>query len=208
MNQSSLFGGSGAATGMPSRQGLTGTGMAHKVPKGYGRAQLQQFTPQQMSFLEQLLGELGPDSDLWKLMHGDEEAFGQMEAPALRQFNELLGGISSRFSGMGDTGGRRSSGFQNALTSASSNFAQDLLAKRQGLMNQARQELFGYGNQLLGQRPYEQFLVEKPNSFLNRLGSTLAGSGVGAGAGYLLGGKTGGILGALAGGAKGYQSSQ
>ena len=209
MNQSSLWGSNTNATGSTSRQGLTGTGgMGHKVPPGYSRGQLQQFTPQQMSFLEQLIGDLGPDSYLWKLMHGDEEAFAETEAPALRQFNELQGNIASRFSGQGDVGGRRNSGFGHALTSASSNFAQDLQAKRQDLMRQARLDLYGLGQGLLGQRPYEQYLVEKPNSFLNRLGSTAAGAGVGAGTGFLLGGPKGAALGALAGGGKGYLSSE
>jgi hypothetical protein len=195
---SSLYGGGGAATGTPSRQGLTGQG--NRIPKGYQRAQLQQFTPEQMGLLEQLLQGLGGDSFLSQLAGGSQEGFEQMEAPALRQFNELQGGIASRFSGQGDTGGRHSSGFGHALNSASSNFAQDLQSKRLGLQRQALMDLHGLGNQLLGQRPYEQFLVEKPTNWLQKFLGGAAGGAAGAGAGFL----TGGPPGALAGGALGF----
>lgn len=202
---SSLYGGGGAATGTPSRQGLTGQG--NRIPKGYERAQLQNFTPEQMSFLDQLFQSIGPDSFLSLLAGGDEEAFAQMEAPALRQFNELQGGIASRFSGQGDTGGRHSSGFGHALTSASSNFTQDLAAKRMGLQRQALMDLHGLGNQLLGQRPQENFLVKKQGSWLDKLLGTLGGAASGGASGYAAGGWPGAALGAAGGAGQGYQGA-
>lgn len=161
----------------PGQQGpmVSGAGKTgNKIPSGYKAGQIQNFTPEMMQMFQQMIDQLGPDSFLAKLAAGDEDMFNQMEAPALRQFNEVLGGIGSRFSGMG-MGAKNSSGFQNTTTAAGSNFAQELQANRLGLQRQATGDLMGYANQLLGQRPYEQFLTEKKPSgmqgFLNSVGS-------------------------------------
>jgi hypothetical protein len=150
------------------------------IPKGYRGGQIQQFTPEQMELFQNLFSQVSPDSYLSRLSQGDEELFGEMEAPALRQFNELMGGLSSRFSGMG-LGGRHGSGFQNASSSAASNFSQDLQSKRQELQSQAIMDLMGISNSLLGQRPQERFLSKKQHepSFMDKwLG--LAGNVMGA----------------------------
>lgn len=204
---SSLYGGKGHATGMPSRQGLTGM-PGSKIPRGYGRAQLQNFTNEQMDLFRGMFDNIGPESFLSRLAGGDESAFAETEAPAMRQFNEIMGGISSRFSGMGDTGGRHSSGFGHAMTSAGSNFVQDLAAKRQALMSQARQELFGMQSQLLGQKPYEQSLVKKKGNWLQQLLGGMAGGAVGAGTGYAMGGPMGALAGGATGFGSGYQGAQ
>ncbi len=96
--------------------------------------------------------------------------------------------IDSRFSGMG-TGGRHSSGFQNTATAAGSNFAQDLQAQRMGLQRQATMDLAQMAGMLMGQRPYEQYLVpkNKEQGFFGNLAGGL-GQGLGAGIGGLLGG--------------------
>lgn len=137
---------------------------------GHKVAQLQQFTPEQLELFQNLFSYLGPDSYLAQLASGDEGLFAEMEAPALRQFAGTQGQIASRFSGMG-MGGRSGSGFQNTMNQASSDFSQDLQSKRQGLQRQAIMDLMGLGNQLLGQRPYEQMLVEpnKKKSFWEQL---------------------------------------
>lgn len=148
--------------GMGGAQMRSGLGqMGNQVPKGYKSGQLQQFTPEQMQLFSQLFGQVGPDSFLSKLAGGDQSMFEQMEAPALKQFSELQGGLASRFSGMG-SGARRSSGFQNTMNQASSDFASQLQSNRQNLQRQALMDLMGISSQLLGQKPYEQFLVEKP----------------------------------------------
>lgn len=151
---------------MVSGSGISGT----KRPRGYKLGQLQNFTPEQMQLFSQLFSNLGPDSFLSKLAGGDEETFGQIEAPALRQFQGTLGGIASKFSGMG-SGARRSSGFQNATTAAASNFAQELQSNRQNLQQQALKDLFGLSNSLLSQKPYEQFFAKKQNQpgFLDQI---------------------------------------
>lgn len=168
-----------------------------KIPSGFRAGQIQQFTPEQMDLFEQMFGQVSPESDLYKLAHGDEEAFNQIEAPAMRQFNELQGGLASRFSGMG-MGARRSSGFQNTAIAGASNFAQDLAAKRQDLMKNARNDLFNMSHELLGQRPQEKFVTEKrqkdPNSGSGWGG--LLGAGIGGVGGFLAGGPAGALTGA------------
>jgi len=164
-----------------------GLGSAQSMLKNSG--QLQQFTPQQMQLFQQLFQHIAPESYLSKLAGGDQSMFDEMEAPALRQFSGLQGNMASRFSGMG-MGARKSSGFQNTMNQASSDFAQDLQSRRQSLQQQAIKDLMGLGNQLLGQKPYESFLAEKPQkkNFWGELLGTLAGQVPGAVAKYASGG--------------------
>jgi hypothetical protein len=148
-------------------------GMQEKIPSGYRKFNVQQFTPEQMDLYSQMFSHLDPNSYLSKLAMGDQSQFGEIEAPALRQFNELMGGISSKFSGMG-LGGRKGSGFQHAATSAAQDFASQLQSQRQGLTRQALQDLMSYSQALMQQRPFESGLAEKrpkQNSFLESLGS-------------------------------------
>jgi hypothetical protein len=153
---------------MYGNRGATGGMAGHKIPKGYQMGSIQQFTPEQMQLFQSLFSQLGPESYLARLAGGDQSLFGEIEAPALRQFSGVQGNIASRFSGMG-TGARRSSGFQNTMNQATSDFAQDLQSRRHGLQQQALKDLFGMSGDLLSQRPYEQFLTEKPPSFLQQL---------------------------------------
>ncbi len=171
----------------PTGQGSMGrpTGAGDKIPKGYELGELQQFTPEQMQLFQSLFSHVGPESYLSRLAGGDEETFRQIEQPALRQFGQLQGGLASRFSGMGGLGSRKSSGFQNTMTAAGSNFAQELQANRQGLQRQALMDLGNMSQMLLGQRPQERDFFQKPqrqNSFLEQLALSLSG-GVGQGVG-------------------------
>ena len=168
---------------MSSMYGASGSG--NKVPSGYKMGQMQQFTPEQMQLFQSLFGQVGPGSYLSRLAGGDQSMFEEMEAPALRQFSGLQGNLASRFSGMGSgaqsgmsTGARHSSGFQNTMTQASSDFAQDLQSRRQDLQRQALMDMMGISSNLLGQRPYEQFLYEKKKPFWQQL---LGGLGEGLG---------------------------
>ena len=169
---------------------ITGPGqqMKEKIPQGYQKTQLQQFTPEQMQLFQQLFSHLGPEGFLSKLAGGDEGAFAEMEAPALRQFSEEQGNIASRFSGMGQ-GGRNSSGFKNSMNTAASNFAQDLQGKRSEMQQNALKDLFGMSNMLMGQKPFETGLTEKAPSFMEQLMLSLSG-----GAGQALGSWAGGKM--------------
>jgi hypothetical protein len=134
------------------------------IPEGYSKYKLQQFTPEQMQMLEQLIGHLGPEGWLSKLAMGDEGAFDEIEAPQKRQFSDTIAGIGSRYSGMG-MGGQKSSGFQNEQTSAAQNFSQQLGSQRQKLKSDAFKDLMNFSNQALNQRPYDQGVSENPESF-------------------------------------------
>lgn len=147
-------------TGSSSGQNMTG----NVLPKGYKMGQMQQFGPEQMQLFQQLFGHVGPDSFLSKLAGGDQSMFEQMEAPAMRQFQGLQGQMASRFSGMG-SGARRSSGFQNSMNQASTDFASQLQSQRMSLQNQAIQDLFSMSNTLMGQKPNEKFLIKKQQPF-------------------------------------------
>jgi len=181
--------GYGATGGMRSNTGS----MREKIPSGYKKASIRQFTPEQMELFQSLFGHLGPDSYLSKLAGGDEETFAQMEAPALKQFQGVLGNLGSRFSGMG-MGGRKSSGFQNATTSAASDFAQQLQSQRVNLQRQAIMDLLGLSHQLLGERPYENYLQKKESSSSGW--GKIFGAGLGGLGGFLLGGPGGAMAGA------------
>lgn len=162
--------GYGGATGANAvnSSAATGAGMGNKIPKGYQLGGFQRFSPEQMQLFQSLFGNVGPDSYLSKLAGGDQTMFNQLEAPALRQFGELQGNIASRFSGMG-TGARRSSGFQNTMSQAGQDFAQQLQSQRMGLQRQAMQDLMGFSQMLMGQQPNEQFLMKKQKPWWQEL---------------------------------------
>lgn len=165
----------------------------NKIPKGYNVGQIQNFPPEMMQLLQQLMGNLGPDSYLSRLAGGDEDIFNEIEAPALKQFNALQGNIASRFSGQG-MGARNSSGFQNTINSEASNFAQGLQSQRQGLQQQAIRDLMGLGNTLLQNKPYETNFIKKdqqPSGWGGIGGAALGGAG-----GFFAGGPYGAMQGA------------
>lgn len=150
-----------------------------KTPRGYQKGFIQQFSPEQMELFKQLFGQVGPDSFLSKMAMGGDENFEQLEAPAWRQFNQAQGQLASRFSGMG-MGAQKSSGFRNTMGQLGSDFAQDLQSKRMGLQQQAIKDLMGLSSDLLGQRPYDQFMAEKGPSKLERFMNIFAPMAQGA----------------------------
>ena len=133
-------------------------------PKGY--SQFSEYTPEQHDISAQRQQLSGPDSYYSKIAGGDEQAFNEIEAPAMRQFQALQGQVASRFSNLGGKGSlssRRSSGFQNEMNQATSNFAQDLAAKRHSLRSEAIQGLHSMYGDLVNESPYG--LVEKKKPF-------------------------------------------
>lgn len=156
------------STGSQLRGNATGITGGDIIPKGYRSGQMQRFTPEQTQLFQQMFSQVSPDSYLSKLAGGDEGAFEQMEAPAMRQFQGLQGQLASRFSGQG-MGGRRSSGFQNEASQASSDFAQDLASKRQALQMGALQQLQSMSHSLLNEQPYERSLIKKQEPWWKQL---------------------------------------
>ena len=185
---------------------ITGPGQGNKITSGYKYGQFQKFTPEQMQLFKQMFSNVGPESYLSRLAGGDEDIFKQIESPALQQFAGMQGNIASRFSqgggGAGSMSARRSSGFQNTMNKATSDFAQQLQAQRQQLQQQAIMDLMGLSNKLLDQNPYEQFVKEKKKKETSGW-SGLLGGGVGAVGGFL----TGGPAGILPGASTGYKLS-
>jgi hypothetical protein len=190
-NVNSMFGNSGSRPARSATGGFgggsRGGGKGDIIPKGYRAGQMQQFTPEQLDLFQSLFSQLSPDSNLFKMASGDQSFFDEMERPALRDFGALQGNIASRFSGQG-MGARRSSGFQNTMNKEGSDFAQRLQANRQNLSRQALQDLFQMSNLLMNERPYDRYLVEKPQKQEG-----------GSGWGSLIGGAAGGIGGAFLG---------
>jgi hypothetical protein len=132
--------------------------------KGYKTGYVDQYTPEQHELLARGIENVGPDSTTARMAAGDESMFNQIEAPALKQFSELQGGMASRFSrgaGQGALGNRNSSGFRNSMNQAGMDFAGDLQSKRQGLMRQATMDLHDMSQQLLSNRPYERTMTQK-----------------------------------------------
>jgi hypothetical protein len=188
-------------------RGATGAGIAPSqsgniIPKGHRYGQLNQFTPGQHDVFARQQEMAGPDSYLSRLAGGDPQLFEQMEAPAFRQFQALQGNIASRFS---QAGARKSSGFQNTINQASQDFAAELQSRRMDYQRQAMGDLRGLYEEILGQRPYEQFIIQnapkKPSFFQKLLGGS--SSVAGAGFGGLFGGLPGAKIGASAGSALG-----
>lgn len=160
---------------MYGQRGATGGMAGNKIPKGYQMGQIEHFTPEQWDVFRQFASLLGPEGFLSKIAGGDESAFSQMEAPALRQFSGIQGNIASRFSGGAGGQGqeqissRRSSGFQNTMNQAASDFTQQLQSNRLGLQKEAINQLGNLSSNFLSQRPYERFLTEKQPSFLQQI---------------------------------------
>jgi len=138
---------------MSPKQNIAGFGL--KQPKHL--RQVPQFNPGQMNLFQSLLGGVQPGSTqgldfLSKLAGGNEEMFNQLEAPAFSNYQKTLGDLGSRFA---QFGGVDSSAFQNAVTGAGADLAQNLQSQRSQLQSDAISKLLGYSGQLLGQRPYE-----------------------------------------------------
>ncbi len=181
--------------GMQSSKSPMAAASGQKLAGGYKQGQMPNFTPEQMQLFQGLFSHVSPGSYTSRLAGGDQSLFNEIEAPAMRQFNELQGNIANRFSGMG-SGARRSSGFQNANSSAASNFAQDLQSRRQGLQQNAIKELMNMSRDLLHEQPYENYLIkpQPKQSFWQKL---IGGAAPVAGA--ALGGFLGGPAGMAAG---------
>lgn len=168
------------ATGMNS--GLKGT--------GYKQVTTQLQDPSQRNLSQMLYQALQSGGfqkglgDLGSLAGGDQSKFQELESPALRQFGALQGNLASRFSGMGGSGSRNSSGFQNTLGEAGVDLAERLQGQRLGLHQSAIQQLLGLSESLLGRPTFQSGFVPKKKSFWQEILGGAAG-GIGQGLGSL-----------------------
>jgi len=150
---------------------------------GYKQAIIPQMTPEQQNILSSLLGAIGPGAEeglgyLSQLAGGEEGALQQFEGPARQMFERQIENLGNRFS---LAGARGSSAFQNALAGAGAEFSENLAAQRAALQTSAIESLLGHAETLLGQRPFEQLLLQKarrPSGFGGFLGKA---GGIGLG---------------------------
>jgi hypothetical protein len=87
--------------------------------------------------------------------------------------------MASRFSGFDKNAlsARKGSGFQNSANQASSDFASQLQSNRMNIRNQAIKDLMGMSNDLLNQRPYQNYLMKKDAPWWQQLLSGIVGQG-------------------------------
>ncbi len=185
--------------GMQGNRGPTGAVAGQKLAGGFKLGQKPNFTPEQMQLFQSLFSQVSPDSYTSRLAGGDQSLFEEMEAPALRQFGNIQANTANRFSGMG-SGARRSSGFQNEIGAQGANFSEQLQSRRQELQRNAIKDLLGMSEDLLGQKPYENYMIkpQKKRSFFEKLmGGALPLAG--AAAGGFFGGPEGALMGGRAG---------
>lgn len=143
---------------------------------------------QQLAWRDQIMGGIGPGTNaalqgLSGIASGDESYFKQLEAPAWRQLGQAQSQMANRFSGMG-SGARHSSGFQNAESGLSSDFAQQLQSQRMGLQQNAWQQLLGMGKDLFNSDMFDTHFLPKKKSFWEEMFGNMS-SGVGQGIGML-----------------------
>lgn len=159
-------------------QGQMGMG----APEGYSAYSLPTMGGGQQDIYNMLKGAFmgqpsqGGAGDVYKnllsMAQGKSDAFEQLEAPALAQFQQQIApGIAQRYAGSGIGS---SSGMQNAIAGAGANLAQNLQGQRMGLMQQSIHDVLGLGNMLLGM-PTQQFgLAQNPTGmadFMRLLGN-------------------------------------
>src|ERR1044071_6394499 len=158
---------------------LTGS----KIPKGYSQYSLPTMGADQKHVYDMLRSQFQAGAGdvyqkLFGLAGGKSDMFEQLEAPALRQFQQQIApGIAARSSGSGIS---NSSGMQNAIAGAGANLAENLQAQRMGLMERSMQNVLGLGDRLLGTQTQQFGLVQKENilrDIMQLLGS--AGSQIG-----------------------------
>jgi hypothetical protein len=111
-------------------------------------------------------------------LFNDPEFFKNMEAPAIRQFNEeIIPGLANRFAGMGSGGSTGSTAFRNQLAREGSNLETNLAAMRAGLQQQGVNQQLGYAQQpvqnMLGFQ--QQALVPTKNTYQGPSGGPFAG---------------------------------
>lgn len=148
--------------------------------------QLPTKNPQQMQFLAQLLGMLGPQGGLGQgfgestdylrqLMDPNSQAINQFSQPYMQQFEQqTIPQLAERFAGAGAMGGGlSSSGFGQALSAAGGNLQTQLAALKAGLGQQAANQLMGqYGSmtgQAMGVQPFGYTYQPGQQGFLPQL---------------------------------------
>jgi len=124
-----------------------------------------------LAALQPYLG--GAVGSMGRMASGQPEQFEQMEAPAMRQYQQLLGNIGARYSGMG-MGAQKSSAFQNEMSSAASDLAERLQSQRLSMQQSAQEQLMNLFKSLMGEDLFDTQLMPKKSSFYKQFGLGMA----------------------------------
>ena len=166
------------------------------------------LTPEQQQLFSQLIGRLGGQGGqqgqmgqgldlISQLFGGNQQFLEQMQAPALRQFQEqIVPGIAEQFSGAG-SGAQGSSSFAQALGGAGADLTERLAGQRAEMGAQAQQGGLQALMQMLGMAQQPQFANAYQPGQAGGLGSLLGG--VGQGFGGMFGGGLGSLFGKMFG---------
>lgn len=126
-------------------------------------------------------------------LFNDPEFFKNIEAPAMRQFEEeIIPGLANRFASQGTGGSLGSTGFRNQLAREGSNLATNLAANRGMMQQQGINQQLGYAQQptsnylnliqqALGQGTQNTYTPASGGPFASILGALSGGAGVGLG---------------------------
>lgn len=137
---------------------------APKKPSGYDVTSIPNMTPEQLAMFRERMGQMGQYGGgaydyLGRLASGDEEAYGALAAPAIRDYQQrIVPGLAERFQGGGML---RSSAFANAAAGEGASLAEKLAAQRAGIQQQSIQSLLGLEQQYMGMDPYQNMLMPK-----------------------------------------------
>ncbi len=162
--------------------------MATGAPSGYNMYSLPTMGGGQKNFYDLISGKIqgggsggggGIGDILQQLLSqasGKGEIFNQLEMPAKKRLQGDLAQIGSQF---GLSGTNKSSGFQNAISGAGQNFAEDIYGQRANMMQQSIHDIMNLSNILLGMPTQEFGLQMKPgHQFMQSFGQGL-GTGIG-----------------------------
>ncbi len=160
----------------------------------------EQFSPEQQKLFQNFIGMLtqqgggigGAFNVLNQYLDPESEAYKNMEAPYMQQFNEqIIPQLAERFAGAGGGmgGALSSSGFGQALGAAGSQLQTNLAAMKTGLQRQAAGDIFGLAQGALGQQPFGYRNVQGYAGLLPQIAGQGAqgfaqGYGMGLGRGY------------------------
>lgn len=166
-----LLGGQGGMAAL-STPTFTPTGRGGISSFLYGTPESYFTTPGRAQLYEQLArgttSTLPRGFDfLSRLLSGDESIYRELEAPALRQFQEqIVPGLAERFTAMGQ-GAQGSSAYQQQLLQAGSRLAQDLAGQRAGYRMSALDRLLQQAGQTAQTSPYD--FVPRTPGFLETM---------------------------------------
>lgn len=155
--------------------------MPQNIPQGYDTFNYETMgggQKQLYDYLQSMMMNQGGKGmqNLFGMAGGDQDLYSQLEAPAMRQFQQQIApGIANRYTGSGLKG---SSGFENSLANAGSNLAENLQSQRMGYQQHAMDRVMELMERLTGMSTNQAGLVQKPQTDWAGMFSSLANTGL------------------------------